>query len=113
RRRVRALATHAAERWGAEPPPRPPERCPFCDTPTVKRGVFTRCPNRECPERRWQLLTTFAHVMDIDGLGEKQVALFQRLGLVRSVADFYRLDRDALLELEGFGAVSVERLLAS
>jgi DNA ligase (NAD+) len=58
-------------------------------------------------------LTTFAHVMDIDGLGEKQVALFQRLGLVKSVADFYRLDRDALLELEGFGAVSVDRLLAS
>ncbi len=30
--------------------------------------------------------------MDIDGLGEKQVALFQRLGLVKTVADFYRLD---------------------
>ena len=106
-------APHAVERPDRGEPPLPPERCPFCDTPTVKRGVFTRCPNRECPERRWQLLTTFAHVMDIDGLGEKQVALFQRLGLVKSVADFYRLDRDALLELEGFGAVSVDRLLAS
>ena len=106
-------APHAVERPDRGEPPLPPERCPFCDTPTVKRGVFTRCPNRDCPERRWQLLTTFAHVMDIDGLGEKQVALFQRLGLVQSVADFYRLDRDALLELDGFGAVSVDRLLAS
>ncbi|MBE2318062.1 NAD-dependent DNA ligase LigA [Solirubrobacter sp. CPCC 204708] len=106
-------APHAVERPGRADPPLPPARCPFCDTPTVKRGVFTRCPNRECPERRWQLLTTFAHVMDIDGLGEKQVALFQRLGLVKSVADFYRLDRDALLALEGFGEVSVNRLLAS
>ena len=33
--------------------------------------------------------------MDIDGLGEKQVALFQRLGLVRTAADFYRLDARA------------------
>jgi DNA ligase (NAD+) len=106
-------APHAVERPDRADPPRPPERCPFCDTPTVKAGVFTRCPNRECPERRWQLLTTFAHVMDIDGLGEKQVALFQRLGLVKSVADFYRLDRDALLALDGFGPVSVDRLLAS
>ncbi len=106
-------APHAVEREDRGEPPLPPERCPFCATPTVKAGVFTRCPNRECPERRWQLLTTFAHVMDIDGLGEKQVALFQRLGLVKSVADFYRLDRDALLELEGFGEVSVDRLLAS
>ena len=22
-----------------------------------RRRVFTRCPNRDCPERRWQLLT--------------------------------------------------------
>jgi DNA ligase (NAD+) len=75
--------------------------------------VFTRCPNRDCPERRWQLLTTFAHVMDIDGLGEKQVATFQRLGLVRTVADFYRLTPEALLALEGFAQVSVDRLLRS
>ena len=106
-------APHAAERADRQPPPRPPERCPFCDTPTVKTGVFTRCPNRDCPERRWQLLTTFAHVMDIDGLGEKQVATFQRLGLVRTAADFYRLGAERLLELDGYGPVSVERLLSS
>jgi DNA ligase (NAD+) len=106
-------APHAAERPDRAPPPRPPERCPFCDTPTVKGGVFTRCPNRDCPERRWQLLTAFAHIMDIDGLGEKQVATFQRLGLVRTAADFYRLDSERLLELEGFAQVSVDRLLSS
>ena len=108
-------APHAAERPDRAPPPRVPERCPFCDTPTVKAegAVFTRCPNRDCPERRWQLLTTFAHVMDIDGLGEKQVALFQRLGLVRTAADFYRLRPEQLLELDGFGEVSVNRLLSS
>ncbi|HWK25019.1 MAG TPA: NAD-dependent DNA ligase LigA [Solirubrobacter sp.] len=106
-------APHAAERPNRQPPPEPPKRCPFCDTPTVKTAVFTRCPNRDCPERRWQLLTAFAHIMDIDGLGEKQVALFQRLGLVRTAADFYRLDPERLLELDGFGEVSVRNLLAS
>jgi DNA ligase (NAD+) len=106
-------APHAAERPDREPPPTPPRRCPFCDTPTIKLGVFTRCPNRDCPERRWQLLTTFAHIMDIDGLGEKQVATLQRLGLVRTAADFYRLEPERLLELEGYGEVSVKRLLAS
>ncbi|HEY6887214.1 MAG TPA: NAD-dependent DNA ligase LigA, partial [Solirubrobacter sp.] len=108
-------APHAVDRPDRAEKPRVPVRCPFCDTPTVKAdgAVFTRCPNRDCPERRWQLLTTFAQVMDIDGLGEKQVALFQKLGLVRTVADFYRLDADRLLELDGFGQVSVDRLLAS
>ena len=51
--------------------------------------------------------------MDIDGLGEKQVATFQRLGLVRTVADFYRLQPEQLLELDGYGEVSVDRLLRS
>src|ERR671932_286299 len=108
-------APHAVERPDRGEPTGPPERCPFCDTPTVKSegSVFTKCPNRDCPERRWQLLTTFAGVMDIDGLGEKQVALFQRLGFVRTAADFYRLERAKLLELDGYGQVSVDNLLRS
>jgi DNA ligase (NAD+) len=113
---VLSPAPHALENPDRSPPPRPPERCPFCDTPTVKdAGVFTKCPNRQCPERIWQLLAHFASrgAMDIDGLGEKQVALFQEKGLVRTAADFYRLTVDQLLELEGFAQVRAERLVAS
>ncbi len=108
-------APHALERPDRGPAARPPERCPFCDTPTVKpeTGVFTKCPNRDCPERRWQLLTAFAQAMDIDGLGEKQVATFQRLGFVTTAADFYRLEPEKLLALDGYGEVSVGNLLAS
>jgi DNA ligase (NAD+) len=51
--------------------------------------------------------------MDIDGLGEKQVALLQERGLVRSAADFYRLREEQLVELEGFGELSARNLLAA
>jgi DNA ligase (NAD+) len=108
---VLSPAPHAVENASRQPPPRPPERCPFCDTPTVKEGVFTRCPNRDCPERRWQLLKAFAAVMDIDGLGEKQVATLQERALVRTAGDFYRLTEEQLVELEGYGAVSAGRLV--
>jgi DNA ligase (NAD+) len=111
---VLSPAPHAVENPDRSPPARPPERCPFCDTPTVKdAGVFTRCPNRECPERRWQLLKAFAGIMDIEGLGEKQVARLQQQGLVRTFADFYRLTKEQILELEGYGEVSAENLLRS
>src|SRR3954462_6586358 len=55
-------APHAVERADRADPPRPPERCPFCDTPTVKAegAVFTKCPNMVCPGRQWQLLKHFA-----------------------------------------------------
>jgi len=111
---VLSPAPHALENPDRSAPPRPPGRCPFCDTPTVKdAGVFTKCPNRDCPERRWQLLKAFAGIMDIEGLGEKQVARFQQEGIVRTFADFYRLTKEQILGLEGYGEVSADNLLRS
>src|SRR5436190_10234191 len=110
---VLSPAPHAVERPDRSPPPHPPERCPFCDTPTVKAegAVFTRCPNLACPERRWQLLKAFAGIMDMEGLGEKQVATLQQAGLVKTFGDFYRLTAEQLTELEGYGEVSAAKLL--
>jgi DNA ligase (NAD+) len=110
-------APHVVEAEDRPPLPRPPRHCPFCGTETIKpqEGVFTKCPNLECPARAWQLLKHFVSrgAMDIDGLGEKQVALLQERGLVRTAADFYRLTEEQLVELEGFGELSARNLLAA
>ncbi len=110
---VLSPAPHVAERKDRPPPPKPPANCPICNTPTVKPegSVFTKCPNRDCPGRRWQLLKHFVGAMDIDGLGEKQVSLFMELGWVRTAADFYRLEEDRIAEQPGFGAVSAGKLV--
>jgi DNA ligase (NAD+) len=110
-------APHVVENSQRPSPPWPPERCPFCNTETLKPpgSVFTKCPNRDCPARAWQLLKHFVSrgAMDIDGLGEKQVALLQERGLVRTAADYYRLAQDQLVELEGFGEISARKLIAA
>jgi DNA ligase (NAD+) len=49
--------------------------------------------------------------MDVEGLGEKQVALLQQHGLVKTAADYYHLTAEQLRELEGFGELSVRNLL--
>ncbi len=112
---VLSPAPHVAERPDRPPPPRPPERCPVCDTPTVKpeESVFTKCPNRECPGRRLQLLDHFVGAMDIDGLGEKRVLLFVDLGWVRTAADFYRLNGERIAALDGFGEMSAQKLVGA
>jgi DNA ligase (NAD+) len=114
---VLSPAPHVVERKGRPRRPRPPKRCPFCKTPTVKveGEVFTKCPNRDCPARAWQLLKHFVSrgAMDIDGLGEKQVAMLQQRGLVKTAGDFYRLREEQLLELEGFGEISARNLIAA
>jgi DNA ligase (NAD+) len=112
---VLSPAPHAVERPGRAAPPRPPERCPVCGTPTVKPegSVFTKCPNIACPGRQWQLLKHFASqgAMDVDGLGEKQVAQLQEAGLVRTAADFYRLTAEQLVALDRMGETSARRLV--
>jgi DNA ligase (NAD+) len=110
---VLSPAPHMAERSSRPPRPKPPERCPVCNTETVKPqgSVFTKCPNRSCPGRRWQLLKHFVGAMDIDGLGEKQVSLFMELGWVNSAGDFYRLDPTQIEQRTGFGEVSARKLV--
>jgi DNA ligase (NAD+) len=108
-------APHVVEQKRRPRRPRPPKRCPFCDTPTIKPdgAVFTKCPNALCPGRAWQLLKHFVSrgAMDIDGLGEKQVAMLQERGLVTTAGDFYRLSEEQLVELDGFGELSAKNLL--
>ena len=114
---VLSPAPHTVERPDRGPVPSPPARCPSCATPTVKPegSVFTKCPNRLCPDRQWQLLKHFVSrgAMDVDGLGEKQVAQLQQAGLVRTAADFYRLAPEQLAALEGFGEISAGRTVAN
>jgi DNA ligase (NAD+) len=108
----------AQRRRRRSPTPEPPSECPACGTPTIKPegGVWTICPNRAgCPGQIFQSVKHFVSkgAMEIDGLGEKQAERFLSEGLIRDVADIYRLTEDQLVGLEGFGEISARNLLAS
>jgi DNA ligase (NAD+) len=91
--------------------------CPSCGGPLVRLPgeSDTYCTNIDCPAQRVQRIVHFASrgAMDIEGLGEKQVALLQQRGLVKTAGDFYRLTEPQLLELDGFGELSAKNLLAA
>jgi DNA ligase (NAD+) len=91
-----------------------PSACPVCGQPLVRpEGVVDhRCVNVHCPARVAGAIGHFASrsAMDIEGLGEQRVQLFQELGMVSDIADIYRLDYDRLRQLEGFGELSVANL---
>jgi len=96
--------------------PKPPAKCPRCDTRTVKPegAVFTMCPNRRgCPGQVFQHIKHFVAVMDIEGFGEKLSARFLDEGLIRDQADIYDLTADQLAALEGFGETSARNLIES
>jgi DNA ligase (NAD+) len=97
-------------------PPRPPERCPACGTPTVKPedGVWTICPNRAgCPGQVFQHVKHFVSrgAMDIEGLGEENALRFLNEGLIADVADLYGLTTERLTGLERFAETSAQNLV--
>jgi DNA ligase (NAD+) len=50
---------------------------------------------------------------DIEGVGEQSVRRLWDLGLVRSLPDLYRLTREQLMELDGYGEISATNAVES
>src|SRR5205085_8645642 len=51
------------------------------------------------------------HVMNIDGLGDAMVNQLAERGMIKNVADLYRLTTEDLLKLERMGEKSAENVL--
>ncbi|MEZ0348271.1 MAG: NAD-dependent DNA ligase LigA [Thermus sp.] len=100
-------------RTGAERPIVWPENCPECGHHLVKEGKVHRCPNPLCPAKRFEAIRHYASrkAMDIQGLGEKLIEKLLENGLVKDVADLYRLRKEDLVGLERMGEKSAENLL--
>jgi DNA ligase (NAD+) len=93
----------------------PPDRCPSCGEPLerVPGEVAVFCVNAACPAQLVRNVEHFASrgAMDIEGLGIKMAELLVREGLVKDVADVYRLEREDLLRLQGFAEKKADNLL--
>lgn len=93
-----------------------PKTCPECATPFEKKKedeAVWRCPNTACPARVLTQIQHFASkgALDIDGLGEKNVAALLDSGLIETAADLYTLKKSQLLKLDRFAEKSADNLI--
>jgi len=92
-----------------------PKICPVCDTKVVRTEgeVDYFCVNANCPAKLRETILHFASrgVMNIDGMGEALVNQLTDRGLVRNVADIYKLTESDLLSLERMGEKSAQNVL--
>jgi DNA ligase (NAD+) len=92
-----------------------PEHCPVCGTKVVRTEgeVDYRCVNANCPAKLQGTILHFGSrgVMNIDGMGDALVAQLTESGLVKNVADIYKLTKDDLLSLERMGDKSAQNIL--
>ena len=91
-----------------------PKCCPVCDTELERpeKEAVWRCPNYSCEAQVVQRM--IHHVskdaMDIDGFGPSYVERFFELGWVKNITDIYRLDYEAVANLDGFGKRSASKM---
>lgn len=92
-----------------------PKKCPVCgeDVRRAEGEVAYRCVNTACPARLKESLLYFAgrRAMNIDGLGDALVDQLVDQGMVRDVADLYKLTHEQLAGLERMGEKSAHNLL--
>lgn len=97
-----------------------PVACPACATALVRQEglVFLKCPNtKSCPAQISSALQHFVSrkMMDVEGLGEKQIERFLELGLLADIPSIFRLvdRREELAKLDRMGEASIDNLLSA
>jgi DNA ligase (NAD+) len=94
-----------------------PKVCPECNSAIYREPgeAAARCIGATCPAqlRRGIIHFVSRDAMNIEGLGEAIVIQLIESGLIRDVADLYRLRFDDLVGLERFGAKSANNLLTA
>ncbi len=113
---VRVVTT---KRSGAEKVFHFPKECPECGSRISKgadaedEAAVWRCTNPECPAQvRGRIEHWCARgAMDIEGGGEVLAAQLVKSGLVRDVAELYKLKLDELANLERMGEKSAKNFL--
>jgi len=97
----------------------PPTSCPICDTPLQQDAgmVAIYCPNPHCSAKVQGQLEMFVSKqgLNIDGLGEKQIALFLELGWITDFASIFHIAdyRNQLATLDGYKEKSINNLLGA
>ncbi|MBE7061750.1 MAG: NAD-dependent DNA ligase LigA [Clostridiales bacterium] len=92
-----------------------PKFCPFCSSELKEVGANIFCPNDSCRPRVVAKLSNFASKggMNIEGFSEKTAELlFDKFG-VKNFSDLYRLDREKIMNLDGYKEAKTTNLFSS
>lgn len=106
------IGVAAEKRTGKEEQIEPPTTCPVCGGPTEWDGAYLKCVNITCPAQLKGHLLHWASrdAMDIDGLGESIIENLVDMGLVKNIADLYKLSVQDLLTLPRLAQRSATKL---
>lgn len=103
----------ARKRDASSQPWTPPGKCPSCQGKVESDGVFLRCGNADCKDRRIAQVEHFVRrgAMDIEHIGGVALEKLFAAGFVRAPSDLYALTKEQLLSLELIGDKAAQNIL--
>ncbi|MBD3211753.1 MAG: NAD-dependent DNA ligase LigA [Candidatus Lokiarchaeota archaeon] len=103
------------KRDGSEERFQMPHTCPVCGSKAKRFGdeVARRCVNAQCPAQVKQRIEHWGErgAMNIKGLGPKLLDRLVDNGVVKNIAEIYKLSEDDLADIERMGHKSAQNLL--
>ena len=91
-----------------------PAKCPSCGAAVEKEDVFYRCPAAlNCQAQLKEAINHYVSkgAADIEGFSDKTTEQLYENGMIRTIADIYTLDRQRLLELDGWKEKKTDNVL--
>ena len=109
------------EKRATPPPPEftMPDKCPSCGAPVVRNEdeAMSYCSNlpENCQAQLIELVRHFVSrgAMEIEGMGDELCDDLVKIGYVKDPADIFRLTKDDLLKLEGFGERKANNIMTA
>jgi DNA ligase (NAD+) len=90
-----------------------PRNCPSCGSELKNDEIRLMCLSDECPRKNFTRILNWIKVVEIDQFGESLAEELSQQGKLKGIADIYRLQKEDISSIEGWGELSAETIIAN
>lgn len=87
-----------------------PTKCPCCQADLINDGIKLMCPNDSCARKNFNRILNWIKVTEIETFGESLAEELSLIGKLNRIIDIYRLTKQDISDLEGWGDLSAETI---
>jgi DNA ligase (NAD+) len=88
-----------------------PTDCPSCGMPLTNDGIKLICYYEFCPRKNFNRTLNWIKVVKIEEFGESLAEQLGSMGKLDSILDIYKLTKDDISSIEGWGESSAETIM--
>jgi DNA ligase (NAD+) len=90
-----------------------PTKCPSCNSNLVNDEIKLMCTNDLCEAKIFQRILYFIKTLKIDSFGESLAEKLYDLGKLKTLADLFKITKEDIASIEGWGSKSAETIIAN